>query len=150
MNHRELKSPGQRLYEKQLEESGGTIPWSLLDVCTRENLERDTMELMDEDYVRLALSFPSIRNCPGLTEALKSAASPYLRTIAMLGCLHSWLWKGTKGKLEETERQACLFILSLWRRRDIWPEFDLYRALEVWDDQHRAAFQSWVTNFQRP
>lgn len=115
-----------------------------------EQADVNAMELMDEDYQRLALSFPSIRNCPGLAETLKSAASPYGRTIAMLGCLHSWLWKGTKGKLEETERQACLFILSLWRSRDIWPEFDLYKALEVWDDQHRAAFQAWVTNFQRP
>lgn len=57
------------------------------------------------------------------------------------------------------EKEAALFVLSIWNSMDEWSEFDLvcapendpncgrfdvHRALSRWDTEHVQAFAAWV------
>jgi len=57
------------------------------------------------------------------------------------------------------EKDAALFVLSVWNSTDDWSEFglvrgpesdllrgrfDVHRAISNWDDGHRRAFAAWV------
>ena len=57
------------------------------------------------------------------------------------------------------EKEAALFVLSVWNSSDDWSEFglacapegepnrgrfDMHRALSRWDDEHMRAFAAWV------
>lgn len=55
------------------------------------------------------------------------------------------------------QRDAALFVLSVWNYMDDWTEagltrdsgptggrFDVHRALSNWDPSHRAAFAAWA------
>jgi hypothetical protein len=47
---------------------------------------------------------------------------------------------------------AARFVLHLWDSRREWAcgQFDLFRSLQEWDDEQRAAFQAWVARPWRP
>ena len=52
----------------------------------------------------------------------------------------------------EGAKHAARFVLSVWDSRRKWKagSFDLFAALQAWDDQQRAAFQTWAANPWRP
>lgn len=76
----------------------------------------------------LALSFPSLREAPGVREWDPNA-------------LNIW----ATGSATSIGRVSASFILNVWEPSTAWEAgpFELMRALRTWDSEHRAAFASW-------
>lgn len=95
-------------------------------------------------FCELALSFPTLRFCPGLLCALQNEP-PDEASQTILKCLDQWL----ETDIGMAERQAALFMLNLWTRGP-WPPFDLFEALGAWDHHHQNAFAAWAKAPWRP
>lgn len=81
----------------------------------------------DIRIMRLAKSFPSLREAPGVQPWQPQVVARWTHgPIPSLGGIF-----------------AARFLLSWWGYVAIEP-FDLHAALSVWDDEHRQAFQNWV------
>jgi len=72
----------------------------------------------------LALTFPALRGAPGV--------APWNEDQ-----LRDWL-----GVCSSGERQAALFVLSVWNHYD--NKFDMHAAVSKWDDGNLAAFVAWA------
>lgn len=79
---------------------------------------------------KLAHSFPSLRDAPGI-----SAWDPE--------ALDDWAIGPVPGS---GAFRSAQFILSVWNSQADWKcgTFCAVRALQTWDSDHRAAFQAWV------
>ncbi|OLP16619.1 hypothetical protein BST81_20705 [Leptolyngbya sp. 'hensonii'] len=82
---------------------------------------------------KLALSFPSLQNAPGVSPWDQHKLDAWATTAISHG-----------------ERCTAQFVLAVWGHTTMkncpWKcgPFDFIEAFSVWDDTHRNAFQAWL------
>lgn len=84
------------------------------------------IERNDTEFEQLALGFPALKKAAGI-----SPWSPNRLDI----------W-ATEEATEPAAVAAAQFLLALWNRNCRWQcgSFDMFRALERWDPNHRSGF----------
>jgi hypothetical protein len=82
-------------------------------------------------WLALARTFPSLQDCPDVTEMQLDLIAQRAGTNEREG-----LYGAGKG-------HAARFMLSLFRR-SAFPAFDAAAAVSRWDAPHRAAFVEWA------
>lgn len=93
----------------------------------------ETIPQRDVRIMQLAVSFPCLRLAPGISEGRWDAVA-----------LDNWAASGASSG----EKHAARFVLGVWSPYEAWRagSFDVFDAVQVWDEQHRAAFQCWVAD----
>ncbi|TXH58019.1 MAG: hypothetical protein E6Q97_03260 [Desulfurellales bacterium] len=95
----------------------------------------------DEKIVRLALSFPSLREASGLHPFEPRQFEEWVR-LRIFG----------KDDIDKQALHAGRFIIQVsngqtWRSGP----FEVVTAMLVWNDEHRSAFRAWCDSpWQRP
>lgn len=116
------------------------------EVMSPRGMELPNRMAMYREFCLLALNFPTIRFCPGAVKAAEYGDDGHA-CQELLRCLREWL----ATDIAESERQAALFILNLWAPApELWPAFDLFKAMNAWDHEHHRAFAMWALRPWRP
>lgn len=95
------------------------------------------------ELVKLARSFPSLSEAPGLDPFDFPRFQEWVRTKNAVMALASL--PPQEFKLSRYALHAGQFIVNVWRG-ETWRvgAFDVVSAFQAWDDQHKEAFQAWV------
>lgn len=84
----------------------------------------------------LALSFPTLQKAPGVSPWNARAFEAWaVGPVPSSGAFH-----------------AARFVLHVWNSTARWScgPFDLFKALQTWDEHHRAAFAEWALRPWQP
>lgn len=82
--------------------------------------------------ISLALTFPTLRDAPGVNPWDPDRLAAWAKSAASSGGRH-----------------AAAFVLGIYARAlpsALGVPFDFHRAVETWDAEHLAAFQAWAAD----
>lgn len=85
---------------------------------------------MSADMEKLAQSFPSLKRAPGVAPFDPAKLEAWAcGPVPSSGAAH-----------------AARFVLHVWNFRHSWKcgQFDLFAAINVWDEGHAKAFRAWA------
>lgn len=112
------------------------------DAAERERRARD---LSFRRFVGLIRSFPSLRSMPIPVPGPNAATAYAFDAIE---------FARSNAPRSSGEKDAALFVLSVWDSSQDWAEFglsnrgrgrfELHSAMSNWDVAHRAAFVAWA------
>lgn len=94
------------------------------------------------ELVKLARSFPSLADAPGLEPFDFKRFQEWVRLH------HVFVVHEVSGEALRQARHALYagrFVVAVWRgERWAVGEFNVVEAMHVWDERHRAAFRAWA------